>query len=118
MYKHEENWRCKPAMTQRKNLGKVLNLATTCTELDLLVLSLIMLCFGLRHIVLTPSMMQHLSGVAVTQCLHLGRGLIPTPSVYSAAISLGKECTVHYLVFSDGVLNRRSCVCAHITLHT
>ena len=37
----------------------------------------------------------------VIQCLHWGRDLIPTPGVYSVAIPLGKEITVHYLDFSD-----------------
>ena len=31
----------------------------------------------------------------VIQCFHVGRGSIPTPGVYSAAIPLGKELTVH-----------------------
>ena len=52
------------------------------------------------------------------QCLHWGRGSIPTPGAHSAAIPLGKGFTVHYLVFLDGTLNRRSRVSAHITLHT
>ena len=47
-----------------------------------------------------------------------GKGSIYTPGVYSAAIPLGEGFTVHYLVFSDRTYNRRSCVCAHITLHT
>ena len=38
----------------------------------------------------------------VIQCLHWGRGSIPTPGAHSAAIPLGKGFTVHYLVFSDG----------------
>ena len=33
---------------------------------------------------------------------YLGRSLIPTPGALSAAITLGKGSTVHYLVFSDG----------------
>ena len=55
----------------------------------------------------------------VIQCLHWCRGSIPTPCVYSAAISLGtKGLTVHNLVFLDGTSNRRPCVCTHITLLT
>ena len=52
------------------------------------------------------------------QCFHLRRGSILTPGVYSAAILLGNRLTVHYLVLSDGTLNRSFCVYAHITLHT
>ena len=36
------------------------------------------------------------------------------PGAHSAAVPLGKGLTVYYLVFTD----RRSCVCAHISLHT
>ena len=44
-------------------------------------------------------------GVASCTCdpvFTLGQRLIPTPSVYFAAIPLGKGLSVHYLVFSDG----------------
>ena len=51
----------------------------------------------------------------VNQCLHWGRGLIPTLSNHSAAIPLRKELTVYYLVFFDGTLDNRSRVCD--TLH-
>ena len=36
------------------------------------------------------------------KCFPWGRGSITTPGVNSAAISLGKGITVHYLVFLDG----------------
>ena len=37
------------------------------------------------------------------QCLHWGKGSIPTPGAHSAAMLLGKGLTVHYLVFSLGL---------------
>ena len=46
------------------------------------------------------------------------RGSIPTLGVYSTVIPLVKGLIVHYLVFPDGSSNRRSRVCANITLHT
>ena len=44
------------------------------------------------------------------------KGSIPTRThgALSAAISLRKELSTHCLVFSDGILNRRSRVCVHI----
>ena len=48
-------------------------------------------------------------------CTGAERGSIPTPGAHSASIPLGKGFTVHYLVFSDGTLNRRFRVWAHIT---
>ena len=50
--------------------------------------------YGISH----GKMMQ----LMLTSILHWGRGLIPTPGCYSAAIPLGKGLTVHYLVFCDG----------------
>ena len=38
----------------------------------------------------------------VYKYLHWDRGSIPTPTISSSAIPLGKGLIVHYLVFSDG----------------
>ena len=43
----------------------------------------------------------------VIPCLHQGRGLIPTPIIFSAAIPLWKRLTVHYLVFSTIIFIRK-----------
>ena len=40
--------------------------------------------------------------VGIEPLSYWDRGWIPTPGVYSAAISLGNGLTLHYLVFSDG----------------
>ena len=47
----------------------------------------------------------------------MGRVLIPTPGVYSAAIPLGKGSTVNYLVFFDGTSISMFRVYAQHTLH-
>ena len=58
------------------------------------------------------------SGTQVFKLKNLLISGVLMSGIYSAVIPLGKGLTVHYLVFLDGTQNRRSGVCAHITLHT
>ena len=53
----------------------------------------------------------------VIQCLRWGRGSIPTPDIYSAAIPLGKELTVPSL-FGWDLKQGVQCLWTHYTAHT